>query len=87
MIIANDNAPIENAGYQQRQELLELLKTSSYEGIGAQRMEIIICLYDLDQDNFDALKSNLLANQVGIDGAINPGQKEINNHLRKFCRP
>lgn len=83
-IVANDIEQIE-IGWHHKEELFDLLNTSSYED--RDRSIIHSCIAFLETiEKYEFLKANLLQNQVGIDGAVNPGQREINSHLRKFCK-
>lgn len=83
-IIANDTAPLE-ISYKEIDELLNLLDTSSYEAKAREKLTWFINHVET-VESYEILKKDLLANQVGIDSAINPSQKEINAHIRKIAR-
>lgn len=76
----------EGIGDIERDELFELLDKSTYEGTVKDKLFSKINGLYLRAD-YEAAKKNLLANQLGIEGANNPSQKEINKHLRKISQP
>lgn len=81
-IIAND-IEIQEIGWQARNELFDLLNTSSYEDRSRSIIHSTISFTESIEE-FEFIKANLVANQVGIDGAVNPSQKEISAHIRKL---
>lgn len=70
----------------ERDELFELLNTSTYEQ--TMRDKLFNKINGLTtREDYDKAKANLLANQLGIDGVKNPSQRDINKHLRKVAQP
>lgn len=70
----------------ERDELFALLDSSTYEQ--TMRDKLFTKINSLsNREDYDKAKANLLANQIGIDGAVNPSQKEINKHIRKISQP
>lgn len=70
----------------ERDELFALLESSTYEQkVKDKLFSKINSLYT--RDEYDKAKANLLANQLGIEGVVNPSQKQINNHIRKITQP
>lgn len=67
-------------------ELLALLATSTYEGTVKDKLFNKINSISTRED-YDKAKKNLLDNQLGINGAVNPSQSEINKHIRKISQP
>lgn len=84
-IIASDNNEIESVGNTEREELMQLLQESTYEERARLWIGFQIVIVESIED-YEKLKMNLLANQIGIDGAVNPGQREINRHVRKIAK-
>lgn len=70
----------------ERDELMELLEKSTYEGKVKDKLFSKINSLST-REEYDKAKANLIANQAGIDGAINPSQSEINKHIRKIAQP
>lgn len=69
----------------ERDELFILLNTSTYEGKIKDKLFSKINGLSTRED-YDKAKQNLLANQIGIDGMVNPSQKDINKHIRKIAQ-
>lgn len=66
----------------QIEHLLRLLETSTYEE--EIRGKLAIRIKGLNTlKEFNEAKVNLESNQLDIEGAINPSQKEVNNYLKK----
>lgn len=70
----------------ERDDLFNLLNTSTYEGKIKDKLFSKINSLSTRED-YDKAKQNLLANQLGIDGAVNPSQSEISRHIRKISQP
>jgi hypothetical protein len=71
-------------GDVERDELFALLESSTYEGTVKDKLFVKINgLYT--REDYDKAKQTLLANQLGIEGAKNPSQKEINQHIKKIA--
>jgi phage recombination protein Bet len=69
----------------ERDELFALLASSTYEQkVRDKLFSKINSLYT--REDYEKAKQNLLANQLGIDGAVNPSQKEINKHINKLSK-
>ena len=67
---------------QARDELMRLLNSSTYEG--KVKDKLFAKINGISKwDEFDKAKQNLLQNQIGIDGIVNPSQRDINKHLKK----
>lgn len=69
---------------ENRDELMALVDTSTYELDQRLKMWLVIEVADTEED-YEKIKANLLANQMGIDGLANPLQRDINRHLKRFC--
>lgn len=70
----------------ERDELFILLESSTYEQ--TMRDKLFSKINSLStREDYEKAKINLLANQIGIDGAVNPSQREINKHIRKISQP
>lgn len=66
----------------QLEYLLRLLETSSYDA--EVRSKLAIRIKGLSTlKEFNEAKVNLESNQLGIEGAINPSQKDVNSYLKK----
>lgn len=78
------NEIITGIGDVERDELFALLESSTYEGTIMDKLfSKINSIYT--REDYDKAKQNLLANQLGIEGAKNPSKKEINNHIKKIA--
>lgn len=71
--------------YEQLDELHRLLETSSYDEKQRTGLKARIDGYTTEEE-FNKAKTNLLANQVGIDATINPSAKQINNQVKKIAK-
>lgn len=72
-------------GNENRDYLLNLIESSTYEE--RQRVGMRLKVNSLNtMEDFEKAKNILQANQLGIDGVVNPSQKDINNHLRKTVK-
>lgn len=70
----------------EREELFELLESSTYEQ--TMRDKLYSKINGLSsREEYDKAKQNLLMNQLGIEGAVNPSQREINKHIKKISQP
>lgn len=67
-------------------ELHGLLNTSTYETRMKDKLFSKINSIATRED-YDKAKKNLLDNQLGIEGMVNPSQKDINKHVRKIAQP
>lgn len=63
--------------------LLQLLETSTYDYSMREKLEVKINNIS-NQAGYDAALLNLQQNQMGIDGVVNPSQKDIKNHIKKL---
>lgn len=70
----------------EREELFELLESSTYEQTVRDKLYSKINSLS-SRDEYDKAKQNLLMNQLGIEGAVNPSQREINKHIKKISQP
>lgn len=77
----------ENDGltYEQLDELHRLLESSSFDEKQRVGIKAKFSGYKTDEE-FDKAKNTLIANQVGIDGVINPSAKDIKNHVKKIAK-
>jgi hypothetical protein len=76
----------DEVGNENRDYLLNLIESSTYEE--RQRVGMRLKVNSLNtMEDFENAKNILLANQIGIDGVVNPSQKDINNHIRKIAKP
>lgn len=82
MDFSREEPPLDFITDAQRDELYSLLESSTYEEKQREQLRARIAIYDR-YDQYERAKNNLLSNQIGIDGAVNPGQKEITKHLKK----
>lgn len=71
--------------YEQLDELHRLLGSSSYDEKQRVGLKARIDGYTTEEE-FNKAKTNLLANQVGIDATINPSAKQINNQVKKIAK-
>jgi hypothetical protein len=75
----------DEVGNENRDYLLNLIESSTYEE--RQRVGMRMKVNALtSMEDFEKAKSILQANQLGIDGVINPSQKDINNHIKKIAK-
>lgn len=78
----NTKNNVDEVGQENRDYLQHLLENSTYdERVRVQLRFKIDNLKNLE--DFEAAKTNLISNQLGIDGAINPGANEIKRHIKK----
>jgi hypothetical protein len=75
----------DEVGDESRDFLLSLLDSSSYEGKVRDRLRSRITDI-LTHSDYDKAKIDLLANQVGIDGVINPSAKDINRQVKNISK-
>lgn len=79
----NTKNNIDEVGIENRDYLHHLLENSTYD----ERVRVQL-RYKIDNlktlDDFETAKINLLGNQLGIDGAVNPGANEIKRHIKKI---
>lgn len=69
----------------QRNYLLSLVETSNYDVSTREKLQIRIKgLTTLVE--FNKAKANLESNQSGIDGTVNPSQKQISAHVKKIAK-
>lgn len=69
-----------------QEHLCKLLESSTYDA--QQRVAIfnnINAVEQMTEEKYFKIKTNLEANQLGIDGVANPSAKDINNHVRKIA--
>lgn len=79
----NTKNNVDEVGIENRDYLHHLLENSTYdERVRVQLRYKIDSLKSLD--DFETAKTNLLSNQLGIDGAINPSATEIKRHIKKM---
>lgn len=72
----------DEVGNENRQYLLNLLETSTYDH--RTRVKMAVRINSITQpEAFELAKNTLLANQLDYDSAVNPGQKEISKQVRK----
>lgn len=69
----------------ERDELFALLDSSTYEQTVRDKLYSKINSLS-SREEYDKAKQNLLVNQLGIESAINPSQKEISRHIRKIAQ-
>jgi len=75
----------DEVGNENRDYLLNLIESSTYEE--RQRVGMRVKVNSLtSMEDFEKAKSILQANQLGIEGVINPSQKDINNHIKKITK-
>jgi phage recombination protein Bet len=76
---------VDEIGDENRDYLLRLIESSTYEE--RQRVGMRLKVNNLNtMEDFEKAKTILLDNQLGIDGIVNPSQKDINNHIRKIAK-
>lgn len=68
----------------QREYLNNLIQTSTYDE--TMRAKLAIKIKSLPASEFQKAKDNLEANQLGIEGAVNPSQKQISSHVKKIAK-
>jgi hypothetical protein len=66
--------------------LRHLLECSTYD-IRQRKYLLAKINTETDIEELERIKQDLWNNNLGIDSAINPGQKEISRHLRKTIKP
>jgi len=75
----------DEVGNENRDYLHRLIESSTYEE--RQRVGMRTKVNALtSMEDFEKAKSILQANQLGIEGVINPSQKDINNHIKKITK-
>jgi hypothetical protein len=73
----------DEVGNENREYLTRLIESSTYEE--RQRVGMRLKVNSLtSMDDFEKAKTILIANQLGIDGAVNPSAKEINKKVAKM---
>lgn len=82
MDFSREEPPLDFITDQQKDELYQLLESSTYDETQRTQLRARIAIYD-KFEQYDKAKANLLANQLGIEGATNPSQREISKHLKK----
>lgn len=75
----------DEVGNDNRDYLLNLIETSTYEERQRSGMRLKVNAITTMED-FEKAKAILQANQLGIEGAVNPSAKEVNNHVRKISK-
>jgi hypothetical protein len=76
----------DEVGNDKRDYLIRLIESSTYEE--RQRVGMRIKVNNLNtMEDFEKAEAILQSNQLGIEGAVNPSAKEINNHIRKISKP
>lgn len=69
----------------QRDYLNNLIQTSTYDE--TMRAKLAIKIKSLNTlEGFQKAKDNLEANQLGIEGSVNPSQKQISSHVKKIAK-
>lgn len=67
----------------ERDELLHLLESTTFEE--TQRSWIRVSISSLTtKDELEQIRQKLYANQVGIDGIVNPSQRDIKRHINSL---
>lgn len=72
----------DEVGNENREYLNRLLESSTYEEGVRPKMRVKIANITTEEE-FIKAKKILEDNQLGIDGVVNPSQKDITNHIRK----
>jgi hypothetical protein len=73
----------DEVGNENREYLTRLIESSTYEE--RQRVGMRLKVNSLtSMEDFEKAKTILIANQLGIDGAVNPSAKEINKKVAKL---
>lgn len=80
----NDHSTKDELNDQHREELHRLLDSSTYDQKQRDGLFVRINGYTT-LDQYNNAKANLLQNQVGIDGVVNPSQKDIKNHIKQLA--
>ena len=75
----------DEVGDESRDFLLSLLDSSTYEGKVRDRLRSRITDI-LTHSDYDKAKVDLLANQIGIDGVVNPSAKDINRQVKNIAK-
>lgn len=75
----------DEVGNENRDYLLNLIESSTYEERQRVGMRLKVNAITTMED-FEKAKQILQDNQLGIEGAVNPSQKEINSHIRKIAK-
>lgn len=77
----HDAPPLDYITDEQKDELLRLLESSTYDETQRKALRARIAIYDKNEQYVNA-KNNLLANQLGFEGVQNPSQRQINKELK-----
>jgi hypothetical protein len=81
----HDNEPLDFITDKQKDELLQLLETSTYDEQQRTQLRGRIAIYD-KSEQYEKAKTTLLDNQQGFNGFVNPSKGDINKHLRKTVK-
>lgn len=76
--------PVPTVTVGQIDYLHQLLETSTYDQPTRDRLALKIDNIQTAEE-FDKALENLEANQLGIDGIVNPSQKDISKHIKKIA--
>lgn len=71
--------------YEKIDYLLQLLESSTYDHEMRQKLSYRINNINT-QEGYEKALADLQNNQMGIEGVINPSQKDINNHIKKLVK-
>lgn len=85
MDFTREEPPFDYITDQQKDELLDLLDSSTYDEKQRADAKVRIAGYD-KLEQYEKAKANLLQNQVDINGVVNPSQKDINKAVRKISK-
>lgn len=70
-------------GHEEIDYLIYLLDHSSYDIRQREFIKLRI-ESETDPEEMERIKLDLMNNNLGIDGIVNPSQRDINNHLKRF---
>lgn len=70
-------------GHEEADYLLYLLDHSSYDIRQREFIKLRI-ESETDPEEMERIKIDLMNNNLGIDGIVNPSQRDINHHLKRF---
>lgn len=76
--------PVPTVTVGQIEYLHQLLETSTYDQPTRDRLALKIDNIQTSEE-FEKALENLEANQLGIDGIVNPSQKDISKHIKKIA--
>lgn len=79
---APQEAKPDEIGDKERDELRNLLKTSSYDETQRKGLMVRIAGFTTNEQ-YKTAKTTLLQNQAGIDGTVNPSSKQVNKAVAK----